>query len=216
MRETIVRLSLLTLCILSMSSMASATNITTTYGKAQLDNFLIDPSYKNFNHGSFGATPRYVIQAQQDYVLQQEAKPDVWFRSTYKQYMSSTRDAVAKECGLFSSDNLVLLENASAAVNSIFRSMQFNPGDIFIYFSSAYGMVKHTAAWLEVSAGIRILEVPLSIPITSTAGFFFPMRSALEALSQDERERVKIATFSHISSVPAFIEPINEVRECDL
>ena len=199
------------LSLINPAASMQSSNVTLMFGKPQLENFILDPTYHNFNHGSFGTTAKYVLAAQQGYVVQQEAKPDVWFRvspkcldtghhpapliyltlraskSTYKTYMQQTRDKVAKECGLSSSDNLVLLENASAAVNAIFRSLALQPGDIFVYFSTAYGMVKHTAAWLDVSEGIKILEVPLTVPITSKEDFLAPLRSALTVLSPEER-----------------------------
>ncbi|GMI02790.1 hypothetical protein TrVE_jg10619 [Triparma verrucosa] len=186
---------------------------TTTFGHAMLSNFLLDPSYLNLNHGSFGTAAKPVLEAQHNYVLQQEARPDIWFRETYKTLIASTRQRVSAEVGLPSADNLVLLENASAAVNAIFRSLSLQPGDIFVYFSTAYGMVKHTAAFLEIDKGITILEVPIKVPITSTASLLDPMREALESLSAEEQAKVRIATFSHISSVPAFIEPIKELTE---
>jgi len=176
-----------------------------------LGEFLLDPAYINLNHGSFGTVARSVLEAQQGYVLQQEARPDPWFRDTYLTLLAQTRDLLAQECGLPDSSGLVLLENASAAVNSIFRSMKLSEGDIFVYFSTAYGMVKHTAAWLEESAGIRIVEVPLALPIKSNDCFISPLKEALESLTEEEKGRVKLATFSHVSSVPAFIEPISDL-----
>lgn len=162
-----------------------------SFGNQQLKNFLIDPDYLNMNHGSFGTVSRQVLVAQQNYILQQEARPDPWFRKTYKDLLAKTRDLVAKECGLSDSSGLVMLENASAAVNAIFRSMSLNDGDIFVYFSTAYGMVKHTASWLEAGGQgakeIRILEVPITVPIKSKDCFLGPLEAALENLSQEVR-----------------------------
>ena len=110
------------------------------------------------------------------------------------------------------SDSLVLLENASAAVNSIFRSLELQPGDIFIYFSTAYGMVKHTAQWLSQDRGIQVIEVPISLPLISSAeSYIEPLKAALGSLSAPQLARVRVVTFSHISSVPAFIEPIADL-----
>ena len=50
------------------------------YGHGMLGEFLLDPAYINLNHGSFGTVARSVLEAQQGYVLQQEARPDPWFR----------------------------------------------------------------------------------------------------------------------------------------
>ena len=50
------------------------TDVVTDFGSAQLKNFLLDPNYLNMNHGSFGATPAYVLKAQQELVMQMESK----------------------------------------------------------------------------------------------------------------------------------------------
>ena len=44
------------------------------FGHGLKDKFLIDPTYVNLNHGSFGACPVEVLQAQQAYVRQQESR----------------------------------------------------------------------------------------------------------------------------------------------
>ncbi|GMI40777.1 hypothetical protein TeGR_g7438 [Tetraparma gracilis] len=178
-----------------------------------LSEFMLDPGYLNLNHGSFGSTPRPVISAQQSYVEQCEARPDIWYRKEYKTLLAEAREATAKLVGA-DPDNLVLLENASAAVNGIFRSLSLEPGDIFIYFSTAYAMVKHTAGFLSLDRGIKIIEVPITLPIgTAEESFVAPMRDALAALSDDEKARVRMVTLSHISSVPAFEEPVKELAD---
>ena len=55
----------------------------TPLGHPALPLFQIDPNYLNFNHGSFGSTPRDVIAAQAKYRDLAEARPDPWFRVGY-------------------------------------------------------------------------------------------------------------------------------------
>lgn len=205
-------LSLPPLSVAAMSSLSSNSSVP-SFGHDMLSEFMLDPGYLNLNHGSFGSTPRPVISAQQSYVEQCEARPDIWYRKEYKTLLAEAREATAKLVGA-DPDNLVLLENASAAVNGIFRSLSLEPGDIFIYFSTAYAMVKHTAGFLSLDRGIKIIEVPITLPIgTAEESFVAPMRDALAALSDDEKARVRMVTLSHISSVPAFEEPVKELAD---
>ena len=137
-----------------------------------------------------------------------ESKPDIWFRETFYELIDIAREETATAVNV-TSDNLVLLENASAAVNGIFRSLDLVEGEIFIYFSTAYGMVKHTAQWLMETRGIRIIEIPVILPIVDDEfSYCEPLRSTLNGLTPTEKAKVRIVTFSHLSSVPAFLEPI--------
>ena len=137
-----------------------------------------------------------------------ESKPDIWFREAFYELIDIAREETATAVNV-TSDNLVLLENASAAVNGIFRSLDLVEGEIFIYFSTAYGMVKHTAQWLMETRGIRIIEIPVILPIVDDEfSYCEPLRSTLNGLTPTEKAKVRIVTFSHLSSVPAFLEPI--------
>ena len=52
-----------------------------------------------------------------------EAYPDRWFRDTYYRYVDDSRAALAKLTNAPNVDDLILIENASSAVNSILRTM---------------------------------------------------------------------------------------------
>ena len=70
-------------------------------------------------------------------------------------------------------------------------------------------MVKNTAQWLQLTQGIRVIEIPIIVPIVNDEiSYLEPLRSTLEGFTTSEREQVKIVTFSHLSSVPALLEPI--------
>eukprot|EP00960_Hanusia_phi_P038052 753263-Hanusia_phi.AAC.2 len=71
--------------ILAPLSMASAacmdgdsdtchTKYGTRFGHDLLPSFMLAEGYVNFNHGSFGATPRAVMEAQRRYQNQMEAR----------------------------------------------------------------------------------------------------------------------------------------------
>lgn len=87
--------------------------------------FLLARDYCNLNHGSFGTIPKPVVTRQQTYVEEQESRPDVWFRENYFTYIDDARSLIANYVRGKLSD-IVLVENASAGVNSILRSIGLN------------------------------------------------------------------------------------------
>ena len=94
------------------------------FGKSLLSEFDLDPKYTNLNHGSFGCVPTSVRLAHQSLLLEQERRPDAWFRNIYLSRMTEMRKQLAEYVGA-DVDSLVLVENASSAVNSVLASYAF-------------------------------------------------------------------------------------------
>ena len=79
----------------------------------------------------FTVVPKAVAKAQYNYFLEQESHPDTWFRVSYYDYVDTSRKMLASLINAIV-DDIVLVENASAAVNSVLRSLGFKVA-IFIY-----------------------------------------------------------------------------------
>ena len=86
--------------------------------------FNLDEFYLNLNCGSYGTVPKEVNKLQQEYHLKQEAHPDNWFRKLLFEHMKYSRHFVANFIKA-PVDTVVLVENASTAVNSLLRSYPF-------------------------------------------------------------------------------------------
>jgi len=188
----------------------------TRFGHDLLPSFMLAEGYFNLNHGSFGATPRPVMEAQRRYQEQMEARPDQWFRDDYFMCVNEAREAIAKYVKAPSTDDIVLVENASGGVNAVLRSMVWKEGDVVLFLSSAYPMVKNTAAWLgESNPSVQVKEVQLGSdwPATGGQAVLKPLREALA----ENKGKTKLVIVSHITSVPAVILPVEDiVRMCRL
>ena len=174
--------------------------------------FLLAEGFTNFNHGSFGSVPREVSEAQRRYSLQCEARPDKWFRQDYFVCVDSARGMLAKYINSPSEDDVVMVENASGAVNSIMRSMNWEAGGVILYLSSAYAMVKNTAAWLarsSATANVRNVEVSLGpdFPMAGDESVLKPLRQAL----MKHAGNIRLLVISHITSVPAVTMPVAQI-----
>jgi selenocysteine lyase/cysteine desulfurase len=167
--------------------------------------FLLNDTFYNLNHGSFGTVPKPVFDAQCKFFLEQESFPDTWFRQSYYDYINSTRAALAQLIHA-DTDDVVLVENASSAVNSILRSLGFKQGDKILRLSTAYGMVINTLDWMVETLGIEVIVVDVVFPVKDHHQIISAVSAALT-----EHPDVKLCIFSHISSMPALIEPVQEL-----
>ncbi len=88
------------------------------------EHFLLYKDLINLNHGSFGTVPKTVLESHIKFLTEQESCPENWFRVTYFKYINESRALIAD---LIKSplENVVLVENASYAVNSVLRSYPF-------------------------------------------------------------------------------------------
>jgi len=185
----------------------------TPFGKElQSKYFHLEHGFINLNHGSFGTCPKAVLAKQFEYLVNEETHLDHWFRNhMYDKIWDSRRTIASLVNGPI--EDIVLVENASTAVNSILRSLQFSKGDGVLILSSAYSMVKHTIDWLSDSYGIYKEIVPIYYPILSKLEFEKGILQSIEKCLTKSDGSIKVCIFSHISSQPSMVEPVKEMAE---
>ena len=101
------------------------------FGHPMLEQFLFDPEYINLNNGSFGSLPRPVWEAASAMTLECEANPDKFLRITYLPLLREARARTAKMIGA-ETDEVVVVHNATLAINIILRDIEWNQGDILV------------------------------------------------------------------------------------
>jgi selenocysteine lyase/cysteine desulfurase len=129
--------------------------------------FTFAPSYVNFNHGSFGAVPQEIQVRASEIRLQQQSRPDRFFRESLKdELLSRSREALSD---FVHSDpsSLAFVESASFAINTLLRSLVISkkhdaPIIQIMITDSAYMMVQNCLKYLsEKSSEIQLIVVPL-------------------------------------------------------
>ena len=165
--------------------------------------------YTNLNHGSFGATPKEIVAKQNEYTLEQEKHPDLWFRQWYYEHIDLSRSVLGDFINADKND-IVLVENASSAINCVLRSNTFKKGDKILVLQTAYNMVLETLLWLSNTIDIEIIKVDLVFPISD---FKHILDQVEKTILLHEKNSIKLAIFSHVSSMPTMIEPVKELTE---
>jgi len=175
------------------------------FGHELLPFFALNGNYTNLNHGSYGAPPKSVLAAAQTYELNMEQRPDAFFRYDVWGLMNKVRALMAKFVGADEED-LAFVPNASHGVNAVLRSLKIKSTQKILCLNVAYAMVKNTLAYLEEFDDDSVLQVNITLP-GKDALIVQAVQKALEA----HPGQIKVASFSHIVSLPGFILPVKEL-----
>jgi len=93
--------------------------------------FLLDPSVRFLNHGSFGACPRPVLERYQGWQLELERQPVLFLARRLKELLADARAALGAYVGA-DPDDLVFVPNATAGVNVVARGLGLQSGDVIV------------------------------------------------------------------------------------
>ena len=126
--------------------------------------FSLDDTASFTNHGSFGTVPNAVKDVHKSLLDRVDRHPDSWFRWDMKQLYFSACEAAAKFIGA-SSKEVVLVDNATTAVNTVLRSVGLGPEDgvLVTSFSYAACSIAARAVCEETGAKLHIMQINLPI-----------------------------------------------------
>jgi len=166
------------------------------------DQFLLDPDIVFLNHGSFGACPRAVLEAQQRWQLELERNPVQFLGRRSAALLAQARAALAAHLGARGED-LVFVPNATTGVNIVARSLALGAGDEVLATDHEYGACD--AAWQQACARAGAVYRRVEVPLP-----FEPERFAARMLGA-VTARTRMIFCSHITSTTALVFPLAEL-----
>lgn len=183
------------------------------FGRALRAEWALDPAATYLNHGTVGATPRRVLAAQQairDEIQRQPARFLLRELADVQQIPMRARprmrvaaDAVAEFLGARGED-LAFVDNATAGVNAVLRSLRLEPGDEILLTDHGYGSVGFVARHVAERAGARVVTVDLPWP-----GGDAP--AIVEAFAGAIGPRTRVAVVDQVTSPTALRLPVAEI-----
>lgn len=173
-----------------------------SFGHSLLKLFSLDPSYINVNHGSYGSSPKYVHEKVHEYQLRAEFNPDRWFRLDVQNEMQRIRQRLSDYLSC-NSEDIVILENASAGINSVLKSLKFRSNETILYFNIAYGMVKLTLEYVsrEIFTQEQLIQIELDRQTIENTDLI--LKKTQDVINRVKN--VKLIVFDHISSIPSVL-----------
>lgn len=163
------------------------------------EHFQLDPGLVFLNHGSFGACPREVSQAQWDWLREVERNPVDFFGRRSAALLRQSREALAGFLGA-QADHLVFMPNATTGVNVVARSLALRPGDEVLATTLEYGACD--ATWQRVCElqGAAYRRARITLPLDDE-------RCVAEVMAE-LTPRTRLLFVSHIASTTALILPV--------
>lgn len=165
--------------------------------------FSLDPRIHFLNHGSFGATPRPVMETYRAWQDRLERQPVLFLGREFEALMLQAREPLAAFIGA-ETEEVVYVPNATYAVNVIARSIKLEPGQEVLGSNQEYGACEY--AWQAVCARAgavyrrAALEPPFSDP-----------QQMEEALWRQVTPQTKVLFLSHIASPTAAQLPVERL-----
>ena len=195
------------------------------FGHSLRSKWFFRENYTQLNHGSYGACPRSVMNKQFAYLQQMETNMERWMNNaacdpvdcsiqagwSFSALVNRSRTALAKYINA-SMEDVVLVDNASNAINALLRSLPLKEGDILISFSVAYQPFEEFYTWLEATKGVKVVQVPMTWPLRHKSQVIDAFKKTLQA-SQASGGHVAYVVASHVSSYPAILMPVAELSE---
>jgi isopenicillin-N epimerase len=185
-----------------------------------LQHWWLDPTHTYLNHGTVGATPRTVLAAQQALQREAETHPARFLFRELVDLRPATERAAAPRAprtrlraaadavGAFvgaRGDDLAFVDNASAGVSSVLRSLVLQPGDEIVLHDLAYGAVRIAAEHLAARAGARVVPFAWPFPVTpadhALAAWTGPLERAIGP-------RTRLVIVDHIVSGTGLVLPV--------
>lgn len=166
------------------------------------DLFLLDPSVVFLNHGSFGATPRPVLEEQWRWQREMERNPVEFLGRRSAKLLEDARARLAELLGT-RGDRLVFLSNTTHGVNAVARSAGLREGDEVVTTDHEYGACD--AAWEAACARAGARYVRAAIPLPFAAG------ELADRVFEEVGPRTKVVYLSHLTSTTALTFPVAEV-----
>lgn len=167
---------------------------------------MLDPEIVYLNHGSFGACPRSVIEAQQAHRDRVEADAMRFYIHDLWPEVDRSREALGTLINADPAD-LVFVSNATSAVATVIANIGLNPGDEVIVNRFEYPACINNLrrACERASAKLIIVDLPWD-PIDED--------SVVDAIMSKVNDRTKLVMFSLITSATAVRLPVQRlIRE---
>jgi isopenicillin-N epimerase len=172
-------------------------------GKVVRHEWALDWDFLSVNHGSFGAAPRVVLAAQQEWRRRMEAQPGRFMRAVLPDALRHAADHLGAFIGADGKD-IAFVDNATTGCNAVLRSLRLQPGDEIVVLTHGYGAVRNTVRYVAERAGARMVEAEVPFPHPLADMIVGNIAAALT-------KRTRLAVLDHITSGSALVLPLRQI-----
>jgi len=165
--------------------------------------FSLDPEVIYLNHGAFGACPRVLLEAQRELQATLEREPVDFMARHWERRLDAVRVALGSFVGA-DPDDLALVTNATAGVNTVLRSLRFSPRDEILVTDHGYNACSNAARFVAEREGLRVVVARVPFPLTDP-------QQVTRAILAGVTARTRLALIDHVTSPTGLVFPIEAI-----
>jgi hercynylcysteine S-oxide lyase len=105
-------------------------------------------------------------------------------------------------------DEIVLVANATMAVNAVLRNLQFDEGDLIVYLDPVYGACEKTINFITETTPAESIKVEFTYPLCDDS-----LVQKFETVLDQFSGRIKVALFETIASLPGVRLPFERLTD---
>jgi len=163
----------------------------------------LDPQVTYLNHGSFGACPLPVLAAQSELRARLEREPVRFLATELDGRLATARGRLAEFIGT-RADDVAFVPNATTAVNTVLRSLEFQAGDEILATDHEYNACLNAIRFVAQRSGAVLVEAQVPFPVSHPD-------AVVEAIVERVTPRTRLALISHVTSATALVFPIERI-----
>ncbi|MBI4593144.1 MAG: aminotransferase class V-fold PLP-dependent enzyme, partial [Candidatus Rokubacteria bacterium] len=152
----------------------------------------LDPAITFLNHGSFGACPRPILDAQQRLREELEREPVRFLGRELEGRLDAARAALGAFIGADATD-LAFVPNTTTGVNTVLRSLAVAAGDELLTTDHLYNACRNALDFAAIQAKAAVVVARIPFPIGSA-------EAAVAAVLAAVSPRTRLAVLDHVTS----------------
>jgi isopenicillin-N epimerase len=162
--------------------------------------WLLEPGITYLNHGSFGATPRVVLDLQTRLREQMEREPVRFFVRELEPMLDDARRKLGAFIGA-DPEGIAFVPNATAGVNAVLRSLDLDKFDELLVSTHEYNACRNALEYVAGLAGAKVVVVDIPFPIDSPD-------VVISRVLEQVTDRTRLLLIDHITSQTGLIMPV--------
>jgi isopenicillin-N epimerase len=163
----------------------------------------LDPAVTYLNHGSFGACLKAILAVQRGWRDKLEGHPTRFLARDLEDLLDWSRSELGAFTGA-DADDLALVPNATAGINTVMRSLEFKRGDEILATDHAYNASLNALRFVAAHSGAKVVLARIPFPIAGPD-------EAFEAIMAAVTPNTRLAVIDHVTSPTALILPIERL-----
>jgi isopenicillin-N epimerase len=167
------------------------------------DRWLLDPDVVFLNHGSYGATPTAVLDAQTEIRRRIEAEPLRFFDRRYLDDLDRARGELARFLRADES-NLAFVCNATTGVNTVLNAIHLERGDELLVTDHEYNACRNALEKVAAAAGAAVVVAPIPFPLTGED-------EVVDSIVRHFTGKTRLLLVDHVTSQTGMVLPVRRL-----